>query len=221
LVVDVGGATTDVYSSLGAQQRLSRRGARFVPQRTTARTVEGDLGVRCGAPSLVEAADDLGLLGPGQLPGLRDAAARRHADPAFVPSAAPDISDDLALARLAMAVAVVRHAGRERITLTPAGAEIRQTGRDLRAIATVVLTGGVFRAHPDAFNTPGRLHPALDGLDRRRAMLPRPTRVVVDTAYVLASAGLLAETHPDAALRLMRQSIAHAFPDPFRSEERP
>ncbi|MCM2317599.1 MAG: glutamate mutase L, partial [Thermoanaerobaculia bacterium] len=221
LVVDVGGATTDVYSSLGAQQRRSRRGARFVPQRTTARTVEGDLGVRWGAPSLVEAARDLGLLEPEQLSGLREAAERRHADPAFVPSTAQDVADDLALARLAIAVAVVRHAGRERITVTQAGAEIRQTGRDLRAIETVVLTGGIFRAHPDAFSAPGHLHPGLDGFDRRRAMLPRPTRVVVDAAYVLASAGLLAETHPDAALRLMRQSIARAFPVPIRSEERP
>ena len=37
---------------------------------------------------------------------------------------------------------------------------------------------------------------------------------------VLAAAGLLAETHPGAALRLMRQSIADAFPESFRSKER-
>jgi hypothetical protein len=35
--------------------------------------------------------------------------------------------------------------------------------------------------------------------------LPRAPRVAVDTDYVLAAAGLLADAHPDAAHRLVRR----------------
>ena len=110
--------------------------------------------------------------------------------------------DDLALARLAVVLAISRHAGRDRVVLTPAGAEFHRHGRDVRQIQTVMLTGGVFRAHAGR-DLQGFLNGAFDHADRRRELVPAQVRVVVDSRYILAAVGLLSVRSPELALRLV------------------
>ncbi|GAA4741135.1 hypothetical protein GCM10023328_22910 [Modestobacter marinus] len=95
LVLDVGGATTDVYSvpAVDAEQASLHRAAVGVPARR--RTVEGDLGVHASAGALREAAVAEGLPDPGDDPlPLGEAAAvvalRRHlrAEAAYGPGGA-------------------------------------------------------------------------------------------------------------------------------------
>ncbi|KGH44884.1 hypothetical protein IN07_21075 [Modestobacter caceresii] len=95
LVLDVGGATTDVYCvpAVDAEQASLHRAAVGVPARR--RTVEGDLGVHASADALREAAADEGLSTPGGDPlELGEAAAvvalRRHlrAEAAYGPGGA-------------------------------------------------------------------------------------------------------------------------------------
>jgi uncharacterized protein (TIGR01319 family) len=95
VVLDVGGATTDVYCVPGAdaEQSTLRREAVGVPAHR--RTVEGDLGVSASAPALRAAARAEGLAAPGEDPlALGEAAAvvalRRHlrAEAAFGPGGA-------------------------------------------------------------------------------------------------------------------------------------
>jgi uncharacterized protein (TIGR01319 family) len=83
LVLDVGGATTDVHCVpvADAEQSALQRSAVGVPARR--RTVEGDLGVQSSAAALREAAAAEGLATPGDDPlALGEAAAvvalRRH-----------------------------------------------------------------------------------------------------------------------------------------------
>lgn len=67
LLIDVGGATTDVYSVLPRAQKDEKpedgRGQGAAGDWLLARTVEGDLGVRSGALGVVEAALAEGLVG--------------------------------------------------------------------------------------------------------------------------------------------------------------
>lgn len=95
LVLDVGGATTDVYCVPGvdAEQASLHREAVGVP--VARRTVEGDLGVSASADALREAAVAEGLPVPGDAPlALGEAAAvvalRRHlrAEAAYGPGGA-------------------------------------------------------------------------------------------------------------------------------------
>ena len=76
------------------------------------RTVEGDLGVRWGATGVVEAALAEQLVAPGAASStaLAAAAALRHDDPSWLPTTGPDRGVDAALARLALTVALRRHA---------------------------------------------------------------------------------------------------------------
>ncbi|MGZ4604326.1 MAG: glutamate mutase L, partial [Kineosporiaceae bacterium] len=82
LVVDVGGATTDVYSVLTTP---ADQGAAAGTAAAT-RTVEGDLGVRWSAPAAIAAAGAEGLLAPGEDAALGAYAAAVAADPGRLPA---------------------------------------------------------------------------------------------------------------------------------------
>lgn len=206
LVVDVGGATTDVYSCLSVQNTASSRSGSLVPAPPAARTVEADLGLRWSAESLLTAARDLGLVEGADDERLVRAAQLRASDPGFVPRPGNDSVDDLDLARLAVIVAVSRHAGRDRVVLTPAGADFRRMGRDIRQIRKILLTGGVFQAHA-ARNWKTFLDGAFDGFDQRRELVPSRVHVAVDSEYVLAAAGLLSTQSSELARRLIRTTV--------------
>jgi uncharacterized protein (TIGR01319 family) len=115
LVVDVGGATTDVYSAL-VPDAESESGPRRDVAGTLwrARTVEGDLGVAVGAA------------------GTRAAAAAEKL---------PSPTDDLEVAAAAAVIALRRHARGH----SPGPGLPRTAGRDLRDVRLVVGSGGVLR----------------------------------------------------------------------------
>jgi uncharacterized protein (TIGR01319 family) len=195
VVVDVGGATTDVHSvvEVDPEQGAVNGGlARDVVAPTpVTRTVEGDLGMRWSAVSTV---DEAGL------PDLAEAAGRRRADPGFLPATEQEQDEDEAIARAAVALALRRHAGRSKVVVSPEGRVVERTGVDLREVGLVVGSGGVLR-HGRAGVADRVLLPSV-GSDGDW-QLPERARVVVDADYVLAAAGLLAAEHPDAARRLV------------------
>lgn len=95
LVVDVGGATTDVYCVPGVDAEQTSLGREAVGVPAHRRTVEGDLGVSASAAALRAAARAEGLAEPGEDPlPMAEAAAvlslRRHlrAEAAFGPGGA-------------------------------------------------------------------------------------------------------------------------------------
>lgn len=196
LVVDIGGATTDVYSVLTPDPEEVTLRREVVETVWHGRTVEGDLGMRWGAPGVVAAAAAERLLPPGsgELRTLDAAAERRHDDVGFLPATEEEKRVDLELARLAATVAVRRHA---RATPTSAG-------RDLSRVRALVLSGGVVRyADPGAATAvAGALLTDHGGGWRT----PTDASLGVDRDYVLAAVGLLAPDHPDAAAALARSA---------------
>jgi uncharacterized protein (TIGR01319 family) len=169
LVVDVGGATTDVYSAL-VPDAESETGPRRDVAGTLwrSRTVEGDLGVGVSAPGVRTAA------GLERLP-------------------MPD-SSDRSLAANAAVIALRRHARGH----TPGPGRPRTGGRDLRDVRLVVGSGGVLRH--------GGGEAVLDAVLGDSAggwAAPIGAKRVIDTEYVLAAAGLLADDHPAVSLALV------------------
>jgi hypothetical protein len=94
VVVDVGGATTDVYSIPGADAEQAALGREAVGVPARRRTVEGDLGVAASVDDLRAAAAGEGLAAGADVLGLGEAAAtvalRRHlrAEAAYGPGGA-------------------------------------------------------------------------------------------------------------------------------------
>jgi uncharacterized protein (TIGR01319 family) len=193
-VVDVGGATTDVYSVLTPDPEQST-GPRAEVAGTLwrSRTVEGDLGMRWSATGVIEAA----RLEKLDLPGsLAAAATLRSSDPDFLPSTATERGEDLSIAALAATIAFRRHARGE------PGAAPR---KDLRDVRLLIGSGGVLR-HAPASDAAAVLAAPLGDLAGGYP-LPRSARAVVDMSYVLAPAGLLASEHPDIAVELLRRNL--------------
>ncbi|MGN6333036.1 MAG: glutamate mutase L [Motilibacteraceae bacterium] len=192
LVVDVGGATTDVYSVVAPEEEAELH-AEVSGTMWRARTVEGDLGMRWNAPGLVQAAVGERLLtDPSAEKSLQETAGALHADVSYVPSDDAGRDVDARLAELAVTVALRRHA--------------RPGGRDLRRVRLVVGSGGVLRHGSERLRAQV-LAPATS--DRAGGWkLPEHADVVVDTRYVLAAAGLLAAEHPVAAARLVRSLLS-------------
>jgi uncharacterized protein (TIGR01319 family) len=144
--------------------------------------------------SAVSTAEEAGLQ------DLADAAEVRRADPGFLPRTDREQDEDEAIARAAVGLALRRHAGRSKVVVSPEGRVVERTGIDLREVGLLVGSGGVLR-HGRAGVADRVLGPSV-GSDGDW-QLPERARVVVDSQYVLAAAGLLAAEHPDAAYRLV------------------
>jgi uncharacterized protein (TIGR01319 family) len=192
VVVDVGGATTDVHSVVEIDPELAGLDREVVASTRISRTVEGDLGMRWSAVTTAEAAgrDD-----------LTAAAVRRRDDVGLVPTDTAEQDLDEELARAAVGLALRRHAGRSKVVVSPEGRVIERSGKDLREVDLLVGSGGVLR-----HGRPGVAQRVLAGSVGEVEggwQLPQRARVTVDQQYVLAAAGLLAHEHPEAARRLV------------------
>jgi uncharacterized protein (TIGR01319 family) len=205
VIVDIGGATTDVHSIGGSEPQPGTL-LRGLAEPRVKRTVEGDLGLRVSAAAAAEA------LGADQLArklGVEVDHVRREVDARVDHPGRVQAEDafDRVLAVAAVAEALNRHAGRlERLPLERD--MWVQTGKDLRRTAVVVASGGVFAARDDARDVVTEaLHDAASHGDR---LVPQDARVLVDRDYILFAAGLLAARHPEAALALARGSLGGA-----------
>ena len=198
VVVDVGGATTDVYSVTSPDLDDDPAEREAVATMWRSRTVEGDLGVRWNAPGIVEAARREGFLAPDD-DHLMDAAEARRADPGYLPTTAKDRAIDRELARLAAAVALRRHARPHTV-----GA-VRYPGKDLSRVSLVVGSGGVLRHSPTEVSTALVKAAVADPAGGWRT--PDRARFIVDKKYVLAAAGLIGRRDPSVGMRLLRESL--------------
>ncbi|MEU0549764.1 glutamate mutase L [Micromonospora sp. NPDC005979] len=194
-VVDVGGATTDVYSVLTPDERATGPGREVAGSLWRARTVEGDLGMRWSAPGVVRAAVEERLLSDAD--DLTAAADRRAADPAFLAADDAERAVDARIATLAATVALRRHAR--------GVATGERAGRDLRDVRLLVGSGGVLRHAPA--DASGRVLASVLADHAGGWAVPRAARAVVDVDYVLAAGGLLAEEHRAAARALLRHHL--------------
>ncbi len=198
LVVDVGGATTDVYSCLTPQGEDAALAKEVVAPLWHARTVEGDLGMRWNALHVLEAAEAERLLESVAHPGaLRGYAAAVHERPGALPADDRERSLDLELARLAALVAVRRHARPAQPTEAP---------RPLQDVVALIGSGGVLRHTDDAGR--GFVLGAVLGDHAGGWKVPRAASARVDTAYLLFAVGLLSERDPALARTLAAHVLA-------------
>jgi uncharacterized protein (TIGR01319 family) len=201
LVVDIGGATTDVYSVREPVDSTDVAGTLW-----RSRTVEGDLGLRWNAPSVLAAAVAERLLTESEKDHLEAPARARADDPGMTPQTDTDRSIDETIARLAATIALRRHARGDAVRTSGAGVgSPRTSAMDLRRVRLLVGSGGVLRHGIDASH--GVLAAVLNDHEGGWA-LPQAAQPVLDRDYVLAPAGLLAADHPNAAKALLRRLIA-------------
>lgn len=207
LAVDVGGATTDVYSvSDGAPTRAGTV-YKGLPEPFVKRTVEGDIGMRYSIHGILEASgvSKLSRLSGLPVPKVQRLVdfLRQHTD--TLPGADPELKAlDHALASCAIETAVTRHAGTIEEAYTLMGLTYVQTGKDLTAVRNLVVTGGSL-IHTE--NTQEIASHALYDPAQPMSLRPKNASILVDRQYILSAMGLLAVSHPACALRIMKKEI--------------
>ena len=140
VVIDVGGATTDVHSVATGEPTAEGVIPHGLPEPHLKRTVEGDLGMRINAPAIAEA---VGMDTLAEATGLDVDGARKILDEITaavysLPETAAQKRFDQALAEAAVGIAVARHAGTVSIVQTVTGPVSMQTGKDLGSVTTVI-----------------------------------------------------------------------------------
>jgi len=210
VVVDVGGATTDVHS-IGYGYPVGENViARGLPEPFAKRTVEGDLGIRYNAATIL---DRVGLVNlgeklharfpeftirPEELAHYIDEISQETSD---VPREKWHFAADAVLARAAVDLAMERHAGRREKILTREGETWVHYGKDLRETRILIGTGGVFVYNPYASYI---LSQDSNQDDRVQVLRPKRPKAFLDSSYLLYAMGLLAKSHADVALRIFQ-----------------
>lgn len=188
MVIDIGGATTDVYSVLRPQGEDATIERDVAGTLWHERTVEADLGMRWNALGIVEAAarehlplSETTISYAGHVASATDHRASSEAE----------WEAEAELARVAALVAARRH-GRPRV--------MGDRPRPLVDVGLVLGSGGVLRHGSSS------LVDAVMGAvvtDHAGAWtVPADATQGVDTAYLLFACGLLADAHPEAARSL-------------------
>jgi len=201
VVIDPGGATTDVHSVAVGDPATAGTIQRGLPEPRVKRTVEGDLGMRHNAATILEVAGAQAIAADAGLPEgeVRHLIEALHADVERLPSTPAEHALDRALARAALRIAMRRHCGTVETVHTVHGPATVQEGKDLTAVGTVIGTGGVLAHSADVR---GLLETVLADPAEPFSLRPRAPRLLVDRDYLLYACGLLAQVEPQAALGL-------------------
>lgn len=206
--VDVGGATTDIYSMTDGAPERPNTIIKGLPEPYAKRTVEGDIGMRYSAAGIVEAA---GLAAVSRLAGLdEDRTLELLEEITSDTSRMPDTPElealDKALASMAIKVGMSRHAGTFEKVYTPMGEAYAQVGKDLSRVDKVIITGGSL-IHGTPENVRAIAAHALYDINQPNSLKPLNAQVLVDKEYILSAMGLLSQYHPDTALKIMKKEL--------------
>ncbi len=206
MVIDVGGATTDVHSVARGEPTQKTVVLRGLPEPYTKRTVEGDLGLRVSAMSLLAAVGEERLSEFIGLPNLNLPAIAQWlaAHIGTVPTTAQDMAIDLGMTKAAVRLSVERHVGTLREHFLPTGFCYIQEGKDLTPLPTLIGSGGPFGYLQECRQA---LSEALYRPDNPFLLRPKNPRMYVDRHYILWAMGLLAELSPKLALKLMKDNL--------------
>lgn len=208
IIVDIGGATTDIHSIGYGEPTKGGVNMKGLEEPYAKRTVEGDLGMRYSAVSLWEAGGSRKLRNY-----LRDTERKvdiegnckyRNHNIKMVPQTEEEILFDEAMAKVATELSMERHCGTVECIYTPMGAVYNQLGKDLMEVRYMIGTGGVL-IHS---NNPGDIMRAgTFNKENAVSLRPKNPRMLIDKTYILSSMGLLAQDYPDKAVRIMKKYL--------------
>jgi uncharacterized protein (TIGR01319 family) len=205
VVIDVGGATTDVHSNRSADPAMPGIEDPLLPPPATLRTVEGDLGMRYSAAGVLAVdARWIASEAAGDEAAIRHAVSMRTESPEWLAEGEEELRFDALLAVGCATHALARHCGTMLLTRSEGGPPtLARSGPDLREVELVLGTGGVFVHRRDG-------EKILEGALARKAprsLVPREPKIRIDRSYLLAAAGLLGTEDPAAARRLLAAEL--------------
>lgn len=202
IVLDVGGATTDLHSVTEPSDEISR--ILVSPEPKAKRTVEGDLGVYVNMKNIIEIIGGEEKLAD-ELAGLD--VKRVMESYKAIPKTPDEVRFVERLAKEAVRKAVERHAGKIRYVYGPSGRTTLAEGKDLSQVRYIVGTGGALTRLPHRIEIMKSIaENNINGLN----LYPGPhAKILTDNDYIMASLGVLSKKYKEAAVKLLEKSLDH------------
>lgn len=206
MVVDIGGATTDVYSIAKGDPTVGGVNLKGLAEPFGKRTVEGDLGMRYSAGALLKAA---GAELIAEFAGVTEAEVVAYVlkvedDIDHLPQTEAEARIEIAMGKACVRLGADRHVGHLITYFTPMGSTFVQHGKDLTKVTAVIGTGGVIVNNPEPEEIlKGILFDEADPL----VLKPKEARFPIDKEYIMSAMGLLGEEYPQVAVRMMKKYI--------------
>lgn len=205
MMVDVGGATTDVYSF---NENRSYLGARLVGaiEPYAKRTVEGDMGMRESAACILKETG-IGSLTKGAAVSpelVTQGIDKRITSTSYLPDTPDEQRLDQELAGQAVSVSVRRHAGHLDHVWTT-GSRLYQSGKNLTEVSEIIGIGGVIVNSENS--SPVLQRALLQSGESEEILIPRNLNTHIDRDYVFYAAGLLRDYDEETAISIMKTSI--------------
>ena len=197
IVIDPGGATTDVHSIARGNPSQADIIVTGLPEPYEKRTVEGDLGLKHNIDTLLEFVEDR------ETPPNFDTIVKGFHE-GKLPVTEEEIACHRLLSCLMVEVAMNRHAGKIEVLYGPTGEKLVQHGKDLTNIGSVIGTGG-----PIIFSGNHReiLEHALFQKEDPFILKPKDPKFYIDEHYILYAVGLLSQVEPGKALNLAKKYL--------------
>ncbi|MFP4478596.1 MAG: methylaspartate mutase accessory protein GlmL [Candidatus Izemoplasmatales bacterium] len=205
VVVDIGGATTDMYSMCYATNR-SDVVLHGLEEPYAKRTVEGDLGMRYSAPGIVKSLSEreIEFINKEKNIDIVKEVHERYKNVHLLPDNDRDEFIDQFLAEMCAYRSMNRHVGKIHEVMTPMGKVFNQVGKDLTNVRYVIGTGGVII---NSKKQKEILKQTTNILDDKTQLRPEDPDFLVDQLYIMAPMGLLAQQKPKLALKLMKENF--------------
>ena len=206
MVIDIGGATTDVYSIAKGDPNKSNVALKGLPEPFSKRTVEGDLGMRYSATALFKAAGAKMIADYAETTEADVEAYMKKVEEnvEYLPKSDIESKVEIAMGRACTRLAAERHVGQLESVFTLLGQAFVQTGKDLTAVKIVVGTGGVIVNHKQPESV---LKGTAYDVSTPQMLKPESPEFWIDDKYIMASMGLLGGEYPDVAIRMMKKYI--------------
>lgn len=197
MVLDVGGATTDVHSVAQDSDEIAK--ILIAPEPEAKRTVEGDLGVYINRYHVLD------CVGMDEAVRILSMDVQRVIDSLPpIPSADEEIRLAEYLTEIACKTAVMRHAGEIKYLYGPTGRYAVAQGKDLTGVRWIIGTGGALTRLPHGTEILSRLRSERKG---KRLLPTVDTKVVTDHEYIMAAAGVMSGDFPEESLVLIKGSL--------------
>lgn len=209
IVVDIGGATTDIHSIAEGEPTKAGIMKTGLQEPYAKRTVEGDLGMRVSAESLCHtvATKKIKKFAPNLPYNVQERCNYLAQHVNEIPKTPEEIEFDEAMSMAATEVAMERHVGVIEDVYTPMGKVYSLTGKDLSNTKYVIGTGGVL-IHSQ--NPAKILKAGLYSEENPKYLKPIQPKLLIDKAYILSSMGLMAVKYPNQAIRILKKYLANA-----------
>lgn len=198
LVIDVGGATTDVHSITIPSEEYEQYSEGQAKEK---RSVEGDLGVFINYKNVLNYLD-------------KEAFINKHAieiqaldelinNYKYIPQTKLEYALVYELTKICVHKALDRHIGDLKKVFTTNGKKMIPEGRDLTQVKSVVLTGGALVNLP---NTESIIEEYFKKSYQK--LVPKESvKIYKDYDYIMASLGVLSIKYSEESLKLLKQSM--------------